>query len=334
MQKIAIRNMKYDNMIKMNNTVHQLIQNDQELSSFTFTFDNLKWIDPSGAVILMETITNLKKHNILIEFEPLDTSSSAISYGLNMGIFQELGLSEYTSKEEGNTYLAPKKVTRDEVSDFLSAVNENIEYYFECISDKISKKVLRYNELLYDKRLSKLFTYVIRELIRNIFDHSEADYYYYGSQFIPSTSEVELVIADSGVGLKNTIPFNDEEKWFDKDTAENAIEKAFIPGITAESNHGYASANYLNSGFGLAMVKQLVLSAKGTLSLATSDKTITFFNNSKRSDNCNIQGTIIRIRVDLEKLAVVDFEKQLDLVYKEAQSLDKSFKPSRRSQTL
>src|SRR5699024_9014493 len=136
-------------------------------------------------------------------------------------------------------------------------------------------------------------------------------------------------------GLKNTIPFNDEENWFDKDTAENAIEKAFIPGITAESNHGYASANYLNSCFGLAMVKQLVLSAKGTLSLATSDKTITIFNNNrKRTDNCNIQGIINRIRVDIEKLAVVDFEKQLDLVYKEAQSLDKSFKPSRRSQTL
>ncbi len=318
----------------MNYTIVELLRDENEISGFIFTFENLRWIDPSGAVVFLETIANLEEQNIHLEFAPLDKTRAAVSYGINMGIFQRLGLSESASKEEGNTYLAPKKVTWNEISNFLSAENENIEYYFEFISGKISDKILRYNKLLHDERISKLFTYVIRELIRNIFDHSETKYYYYGSQFIPSTNKVELVIADRGVGLKNTIPFDGEEKWFDQDTAENAIKKAFIPGITAASNHSYASEDYLNSGYGLAMVKRLVLVADGVLSLATSDKTMTFSNKSQRIMDCSVQGTIIRLRVDLEKLSTVDFDKQLDIVYKKAQALDKSLKPSRRSRTL
>jgi len=334
MKRISIREMKYYNMIRMNYTLNELLRREKEISGFIFTFENLRWIDPSGAVIFLETIDNLKEHNIYIEFEPIDETRSAVSYGVNIGIFQRLGLSESTSKEKGETYLAPTKITLDDVSNLLSDVNQNIEYYFEFISDEISKKILRYNKLLYDKRIKKLFIYVIRELIRNIFDHSKTNYYYYGSQFIPSTNTVELVIADRGVGLKNTIPFDSEEKWFGQDTAENAIKKAFMPGVTAASNHGYASDDYLNSGFGLAMVRSLISKADGILSVATSEKSITFANKKYRMMDCNIQGTVIRLRVDLKRLSMVDFNKQLDLVSKEAQSLDNSFKPSKRSLTL
>lgn len=330
-----IREMKYDNMIRMNQTLHKLVETSEFLSKFIFDFNNLKWIDPSGAVLLLETIENLREKDIFVDFIPLeDTSKSAISYGINIGIFQKLGLSEAVSKEEGDTYLAPKKINRFDVQTFLEEKKENFEYYFEYISEKISKKVLRYEKLNYDDRLSELFSYVIRELIRNIFDHSESEYFYYGSQFIPSTSIVELVIADRGLGLKHTVPFDVEERWLNKDTTEHAIIKAFTPGITAASNHAYASEDYLNSGYGLAMVKRLVLAADGILSLATSDRTITFSEDNQKFKNCEIQGTIIRIRVDLEKLSMVNFEKQLMLVEREAKSLGATSKPSRRSKTL
>src|SRR5699024_4402721 len=255
-------------------------------------------------------------------------SLSAVSYGLNMGIFQELGLTDYKSKDEGDTYLAPKKIKREEVTAYLNDTNENIESYYEYISSKIANKILGSHVHNFNEKIYRLFTYVIRELIRNIFDHSESDYFYYGSQFIPSTSVVELVISDGGVGLKHTIPFDAEERWFNNDTTENAIKKAFMPGITAESNHSYATANYLNSAFGLAMVKQIILLANGILSLGTSDKTISFTNDREILNECQIQGPIIRIRIDLEKLISVDFENVLKSVYEEAQLIDKSFKPS------
>ena len=48
---ISIRNMKYSQMINMNNTLHSLVKEHKNKVSFTFNFNNLKWIDPSGAVI-------------------------------------------------------------------------------------------------------------------------------------------------------------------------------------------------------------------------------------------------------------------------------------------
>src|SRR5699024_4389732 len=151
-----------------------------------------------------------------------------------------------------------------------------------------------------DDKIYELFTYVVRELVRNIFDHSGSEYFCYGSQFKPKTKEVEFVISDRGVGLQKTIPFDIEETWYGRDTTENAILKAFTPGITAASNHSYASTNYLNSGFGLAMTKNIILAAGGTMSLGTGDRTITFTHNSEAFKECSIQGTIIRVRVDLE----------------------------------
>lgn len=332
---ISIENMKFTEMIRMNKVVHSLIDSNEGSQHYNFTFNNLKWIDPSGAIILMETLENLREKEAVVDFKDLeDESKSPISYGITMGIFQELGLSNRSMIREGKTFIAPTKIKRSEVYDFLKNENKNIEDYFEYISERLSNKILRDEEIVYDAHLKELFTYVIRELIRNIFDHSDSEYFYYGSQFIPKTRIVEFVIADRGLGLKKTIPFDVEEKWYGQDTTEIAIRKAFTPGISAESNHSYASQDYLNSGYGLAMIKSLILAAEGTLSLATSDKAVTFIEKEQNTEECNIIGTIIRIRVDLDKLATVNFKTQLKLVEEEAKSMGITSKPSTSSKNL
>ena len=59
------------------------------------------------------------------------------------------------------------------------------------------------------QKVKELFIYVVREMIRNIFDHSDTTHYYYALQSYKNSACVEVVIADSGVGLKNTIPFDE-----------------------------------------------------------------------------------------------------------------------------
>src|SRR5699024_7893332 len=323
---ISIRNMKYPQMIDMNNKLHEFIKEHQGNLSFIFNFNKLKWIDPAGAVVFLETIKNLEEERIELKYIDLDYTSSVVQYGLNIGVFQRLGISEVGSNEEGPTYLAPKKVYKNEVYDYIKNHDYTMENYFDILSEKITNKVIGQSNMTNDK-LTSLFSYVVRELIRNIFDHSESEYFYYGSQYLPNKKIVELVISDRGVGLKNTIPFDTEEKWLDLDTTENAIKKAFTPGITAASNHSYAPQDYWNSGFGLAMVKSLVSAADGTLCLATADKAITY-NQTEEWYDCYIKGTVLRLRVDLDKLMLVDFDKQLNKVTEEAQLLNENFVPS------
>ncbi|MDT2823275.1 ATP-binding protein [Vagococcus lutrae] len=329
---IEIKNMKYLDMINMNNRLHELIKEHKGNLAFSFNFNKLKWIDPAGAVVFLETVKNLEEERIELKYIDLDYTSSVIDYGLNIGVFQELGISSNGSKEEGFTYLSPKKVYRNEVFEYIEHYDYSIERYFDIVTEKITNKVIGQSKMTNDN-ITNLFSYVIRELIRNIFDHSKAEYFYYGSQYLPNRKIVELVISDRGVGLKETIPFDVEEKWLELDTAKNAIQKAFTPGITAASNHSYAPEDYWNSGFGLAMVKSLILAADGSLSLATSDKAITY-NQTEEWYDCYIKGTILRFRVDLNKLNLVDFDKQLDSVIQQAQLLNENFIPSKKSQTL
>src|SRR5699024_1593449 len=139
-----------------------------------------------------ETIRNLEEMDVPVKLDPLaDTSKSAISYGITMGVFQEIGLSTDPCNKEGSTYLAPQRVKKEDVWDFIKRESMILEDYFEYISEKISKKVLKQEQIIRDDKIYELFTYVVRELVRNIFDHSGSEYFCYGSQFKPKTKEVE-----------------------------------------------------------------------------------------------------------------------------------------------
>lgn len=333
---ISIVNMKHDNMIRMNKFVQEMLEEDKDLSEINFTFRDLKWIDPSGAVIFLETIKNLKSENIEIGYEPIDElNEAAISYGINLGVFQKIGLSEKKYSTGGTTYLAPNKVSLSGVYSSIRERSVGIEIYFEEVAEKITKKVLKTDINEYDVGMISIFRYVVRELIRNIFDHSKSEYFYYGSQYLPTSSIVEFVISDRGIGLVNTIPFDAEEIWMEKNTTEEAIIRAFTPGITAGSNHSYAHQDYMNSGFGLAIIKSVILKAGGVLSLSTSNTSVTYKNDTTEIvKNCYIEGTLLRIRVDLEQLKLVNFDEQVALAMREAEKIGANNIPSKKSKSL
>ena len=179
-----------------------------------------------------------------------------------------------------------------------------------------------------------LFEFVVREIIRNIFDHSQTTHFYYGSQLYPATNSVELVIADLGLGLLKTIPFDIEESWFNQPTDEDAIRKAMIPGLSALSNHAYAPEDYKNSGYGFALVRRIVERTKGIFSIASGKKTISYSYSGENIENCDIKGTLIRMRINLDRLNTVDFDEILEDARKEASSKGYSRSPSSASQKL
>lgn len=326
--------MKFNNMIRMNKYVTDAIS--EGVTSIVFTFEGLKWIDPSGAVILLETIENLNQEDVDVSFLSIEGIShkSAISYGKAMGIFQELGLTNGPSRKEGPTYLAPRKVNISEVYEDLADSKISLETYHDGLAAKIIRKIFNFTSETDESEKERLFLYVVNEIIRNIFDHSKTEYFYYASQYINYTSIVEMVISDRGVGLKETIPFDEEEKWFERDTSNAAIYKAITPGLTAGSNHGSVPQGYENSGYGLAIVKNIITSAKGTLSIASGDSSICFGEDEDQLEPCSIQGTVVRLRLDLGNLEQVSFEEQLDKARSEAESLGYNNNPSRKSQTM
>lgn len=332
---INIINMKYDKMMKMTKHLEEqnyYVNTDDKLK---FYFSNLNFIEPAGAIIFLSTIDRLKENEIPYELESIQNlERDAISYGETMGIFQKLELSSARSFSEGTNYIAPTKIVLAELFDALNDQNKSIEIYYDEISAKIVQKVLKNLAFQADEAVRNLFEFALREVVRNIFDHSETPHFYYGSQLYPATNSVEVVIADVGIGLLNTVPFDIEETWFSSPSDEEAIRKAIIPGLSALSNHAYAPEDYKNSGYGLALVKRIVEKTDGVFSIASGKKTITYDLLGEIIEDCDVKGTLIRMKINLSNLNLVNFDEVLEDARKEAVSKGYSGSPSTASQKL
>lgn len=326
--------MKYENMLRM--TEHfrakDYYLNDSE--NLRITFEHLEFIEPAGALLFLTTMDKIRKLNIPYEIEPINhLKKSAISYGETMGIFQQLGISDAPSHNSGATYIAPTKIEIHEIFRGLDDVGGTIESYYEIISERIVSKVLGLVDSELDEDVKDLFIFVVREMIRNIFDHSQSSHYYYASQSYRTSNFVEVVIADVGVGLLATIPFDVEERWFGKDTDEEAIRKALTPGLSALSNHAYAPEDYKNSGYGLALVKRIIQCTGGLFSIASGTKSITFASE-EIINNCDVNGTVVRMRLQLDKLGSVSFQEILNEAENEAKIKGFKHMPSTASKTI
>lgn len=299
--KILIKNMKYNDMIKVTNECKSC---EEEIN---FDFNELEFIEPAGAVVLLSYIEYLQELNKRVSFTPLsEPMNKAVSYGCNMGIFQQLGLIDSQVYQKGSTYIAPKKVHLDQIE-----VKE--EEFFEEFSSDLTSRIMPNIES--DDNKYRLFQYVIREIIRNVFDHSESETFCYGVQKYPKTNLIEVAISDLGVGLKETVPFDIEDMYLKKTSDRDAIHKAMEPGVSNYSNHTYAPEDYKNSGYGLTLIRKIVEKCDGKLSIATGESSLTFSNKTKeKHDECNVKGTIIRIKIDSQKLESIDFEEVLKSV--------------------
>ncbi|MFP5179499.1 hypothetical protein PQS33_00420 [Bacillus altitudinis] len=332
---INVINMKYDDMMKMTKHLEEKCYFVNKENNLKFYFSKLEFIEPAGAIIFLSTIDRLQEDKILYELESIhDIERDAISYGETMGIFQKLGISNARSFSEGTNYIAPTKVVMSELITSLYEQDKPIEKYFDEISTKIVRKVLRNLAFQADEAVKNLFKFVLREIVRNIFDHSETPHYYYCSQIYPSTNSVEVVLADVGLGLLNTVPFNIEETWSDNPLDEDAIRKAIIPGLSAYSNHAYAPEDYKNSGYGLALVKRIIEKTDGVFSIASGKKTITYNSLGEFVEDCDLKGTLIRMRINLNNLNLVNFDEVLEDARKEAVNKGYSDSPSSASQKL
>lgn len=327
--------MKYENMLRMSEYLrlnNYLLDSEEGLK---ITFRHLEFIEPAGAVIFLSTMDKIKDSEIPYEIEPINhLNRSAISYGETMGIFQQLGLSNAYSHSSGTTYIAPTKVELQEVYREMDEEGYSVEQYYELISKRIVRKALQLVDSDLAEEVRDLFIFVVREMIRNIFDHSQSLHYYYALQSYRASNCVEVVIADVGVGLLATVPFDSEEKWFGLNTDEEAIRKALTPGLSALSNHSYAPEDYKNSGYGLTLVKKIIQHTEGLFSIASGTKSITFTSDEEFINECDISGTIIRMKIQLDKLGEVNFQEILKEAENEAKGKGFNQTPSTASKTV
>jgi len=148
----------------------------------------------------------------------------------------------------------------------------------------------------------RAITYSIREIIRNVFEHSEAEYCYMCGQRWNDGS-VEIAIIDEGIGIKESLSKNYE---FSSDI--DALKEAMHPGVSGKNVFSEEENIHSNSGFGLYVLSQLG-KKYGWFSIGSGNSRIKLSPESESCDNLFHSGTFVGLHINREP---ENFGKVLD----------------------
>lgn len=181
-----------------------------------------------------------------------------------------------------------------------------------------------------DMRMNATMTFCLREIIRNIPEHSCSYNGWYCAQYWPKRDLVELAIMDDGIGILKSITSNYKYAC-EAHNNEEAIVKVLLPGVSRTFDESgneeifFDTGNrWKNSGYGLFVVSRICAKTGGSFVLASGDKAVSVYQDKDRKIqqnfyNTNISGTAISIR--LRPSSICKINSIMDEIDREGQKL-------------
>lgn len=138
-----------------------------------------------------------------------------------------------------------------DVEELKMEAYEKLVYIGEIIEEK-AKDILKNFNL--DIKTRNFYAYILREIMRNVPEHSNADLYYL--ECYKNKNEFAFKIIDKGITIKESLNTNPR---FDIYNDKSAVTFAIKPGVTRSYKRDpYRDDVWQNSGFGLYMVSSLM----------------------------------------------------------------------------
>ena len=154
--------------------------------------------------------------------------------------------------------------------------------------------------------LQEILKYIIREIIRNVPEHSGKDDLWICGQAWPSSSysRAQIVIMDEGIGVHRSLTANQFHKR-ENETNLDSLRSAIRPGISKAFRRGTENRDtdrWSNSGFGLYVVSELCKKLNGRFLLISGDNYVyTSGDIEEIEDGPNqLDGTLVAIELPLQ----------------------------------
>ena len=99
--------------------------------------------------------------------------------------------------------------------------------------------------------------YSLREIIRNIYEHSSASEFIFAAKYFPSSKIAEICISDNGSGIHSSLTRNPK---FNHLSQRDSIQWACLPGVSGNPlafSDDHSGNPWRNSGYGLYMMSRL-----------------------------------------------------------------------------
>lgn len=256
---------------------------------------------PFAMIILSSKIKYLRKHcaNLKVIFNGWDNHP----YLSHMGFFSMCGFdhgNEIGEAKGSENYLPITEIKRD------SLYVEKMDRYEE-LPDLIQREVDKIAEILCrdkttNKDLFDVLSFSIREIFRNVFEHSGADSLFFCAQYWSKSNKVEFSVSDHGMGIRKSLGENPNFRY---KTDKEALEYSLLPSVSGKTHLPRRSDIWFNSGYGLYMTSRLARNG-GNFVIASGEHGINLTPKTKSNYLTSFPGTAIRVNLDVGEIGSVE----------------------------
>ncbi|MCR5628137.1 hypothetical protein [Eubacterium sp.] len=265
-----------------------------------FDFSKVRTCNPFPMLIVSNEIRN-KVQRLKNKGRNCYARNCNNDYANTMKFYSACGLEKGGSVdiEQGNnnyssiTKLSVKKLRQEGIEK-----RDVIQEVIEKKAKEMAVIVARNN-----KNFEKWLAYTIRELIRNIPEHSKSDTIWYCAQYWGNYDLVELAIMDEGIGIKESLKENINYKD-EINTDKDAILLALEPGVSGkniDNRDSFSQGEWENSGYGLYIISEMCAELGANFIIASGDSAIEVRKKNgkiiRETKQTKIHGTAIQIRI-------------------------------------
>ncbi|WP_338912783.1 ATP-binding protein [Clostridium perfringens] len=204
---------------------------------------------------------------------------------------------EYIRGFQNKELLILDRMYKINIEDLINESIYNLEYVGETI-ERDSKELLRL--YIKDIKLRNFYAYIMREMIRNVCEHSKAKEAYLLIYISEDKQELGFKVIDNGIGLKKSLKENPNYSTIDDN--KTAVILAVKPGVSRSYKRDPNRDDvWQNSGFGLYMISS-ICERYGNFYLVSGNFGINIKNSNTdylKYPKTRIKGTEVTVSINL-----------------------------------
>lgn len=260
----------------------------------TINFSTLGFSTPTSMLVVGVVLRNWVGHRKSLGLETwrsgLSNTNQAHSYLMHLGFFDFINIQagKLVGEAKGSQTYLPITII-EKPND--TAKSGDLEAWYESIigiSRSLSGVLAGSHD---DSKDLRIYSYSIREIIRNVFEHSGANQCFICGQRW-GNGAAEFAVVDEGVGICSTL-----RMAYDIKDDEDALFKAITPGVSRTAGLTNEENTYDNSGFGLYVLSQ-VGSNFGWFMLGSGQAKVIGSERKITASASSFDGTYIGIRLN------------------------------------
>lgn len=226
-------------------------------------FSPLRFSMPTGILVagskLREWVGYRHANGYTSTGQGIDSERNRVhSYFKHLGFFDYIGMEDQGNRvgeaRGGQNFIPIRRIARPNI-DVPGASMEEwgvvIERWYAALEEEARLVAGVLAGSFDDSQALRTYKYAIREIIRNVFEHSQAtECFVFGQRW--ANGQVEISIVDEGVGIGHTLA---SSHGIASDA--EALRAAVLPGVSRTTGNNRVHNVYDNSGFGLYILSEI-----------------------------------------------------------------------------